>query len=49
MARLTFLGTRAEIEEKTENHYYHSSLLLQAFHPHPFRLLLIMDVFIPMI
>ena len=40
MTRLTFLGTRAEIEEKTENHYYHSSLLLQAFHPHPFRLLI---------
>jgi len=40
MARLTFLGTRAEIEEKTENHYYHSSLLLQEFQPKPFRLII---------
>lgn len=40
MVRLTFLGTRAEIEEKTENHYYHSSLLLQAFEPDPYRLMI---------
>lgn len=38
--RLTFLGTRAEIEEKTENHYYHSSLLLQTSTSYPFRLLI---------
>ena len=40
MVRLTFLGTRAEIEEKTENHYYHSSLLIQAFDPDPYRLMI---------
>lgn len=40
MAILTFLGTRGEIEEKTENHYYHSSLLIQLSQPYPFRLLL---------
>jgi len=40
MARLTFLGTRAEIEEKTENHYYHSSLLLQILQPDSFRLVI---------
>ncbi len=40
MFRLTFLGTRAEIEEKTENHYYHSSLLLQGFQPTPYRLII---------
>ena len=40
MVRLTFLGTRAEIEEKTENHYYHSSLLLQVFNPISFRLMI---------
>ena len=40
MVRLTFLGTRAEIEEKTEDHYYHSSLLLQALEPYSFRLMI---------
>ena len=40
MTRLTFLGTRAEVEERTEKHFYHSSLLLQVFDAHPFRLLI---------
>ncbi len=40
MTRLTFLGTRAEVEEKTEAHFYHSSLLLQVLKPYPFRLLI---------
>jgi len=40
MVRLTFLGTRAEIKEYTENHYYHSSLLLQAFEPDSYRLII---------
>ena len=40
MNRLTFLGTRAAIEEKTEKHYYHSSLLLQVLNPYPFRLMI---------
>jgi ribonuclease BN (tRNA processing enzyme) len=40
MVRLTFLGTRAEIDEKTESHYYHSSLLLQVYQPSPFRLVI---------
>lgn len=40
MVRLTFLGTRAEGEKKTENHFYHSSLLLQSFQARPFRLLI---------
>lgn len=40
MTRLTFLGTRADIEEKTENHFYHSSLLLQTFNKYSFRLLI---------
>lgn len=40
MVRLTFLGTRAEIEEKTEKHYYHTSLLLQVLQPNPFRLVI---------
>ena len=40
MIRLTFLGTRAEVEENTENHFYHSSLLLQSINAHPFRLLI---------
>jgi ribonuclease BN (tRNA processing enzyme) len=40
MNRLTFLGTKAAIEEKTEKHYYHSSLLLQVVNPYPLRLLI---------
>ena len=40
MFRLTFLGTRAEGEENTENHFYHSSVLLQSSYTHPFRLLI---------
>jgi phosphoribosyl 1,2-cyclic phosphodiesterase len=40
MIRLTFLGTRADVEENTENHFYHSSLLLQSINAHPFRLLI---------
>lgn len=40
MAILTFLGTRGGIEEKTETHFYHSSLLVQISKPYPFRLLI---------
>jgi len=40
MTELTFLGTRAEIEEKTEHHYYHSSLLIQELDKENFRLLI---------
>lgn len=40
MIRLTFLGTRAAIEEKNEKHFYHSSMLLQSFDNYPFRLLI---------
>lgn len=40
MNRLTFLGTKAAIEEKTEKHYYNSSLLLQVINPYPFRLMI---------
>lgn len=40
MTRLTFLGTKAEIEEKTEKHFYHSSLLVQILNTYPFRLLI---------
>ena len=40
MAILAFLGTRGEIEEKTETHFYHSSLLVQVSNPYPFRLLI---------
>jgi ribonuclease BN (tRNA processing enzyme) len=40
MNRLTFLGTKAAIEEKSEKHYYHSSLLLQIFKPYSFRLMI---------
>jgi ribonuclease BN (tRNA processing enzyme) len=29
-AKLTFLGTKGEIEESTENHKYHASLLLES-------------------
>ncbi len=40
MIRMTFLGTRAGVEENTENHFYHSSLLLHSINAHPFRLLI---------
>ena len=40
MVRITFLGTRAEVEEQSEEHFYHSSLLIQVLEPDPFRLVI---------